>query len=64
MRSKFIVLAFTGLFLAGCDTLGESALAGAGVGAVGAAAVGGNPVTGAAIGAVGGAYCYQTNNIC
>ena len=62
MRKKFIVLAFSGLLLAGCDTLGQSALAGAGVGALGAAAVGGDPVTGAAIGAVGGAYCHQTNN--
>ncbi|MEX0970175.1 MAG: hypothetical protein WD046_07010 [Paracoccaceae bacterium] len=64
MRKKFMVLALSGLLLAGCDTLGESALFGAGVGAVGAAAVGGNPATGAAVGAVGGAYCHQTNNIC
>ena len=48
----------------GCDTLGESALVGAGAGALAATAVGGNAATGAIIGGVGGAYCHQTNNIC
>lgn len=64
MRKTFIALAISGLLLSGCDTLGQSALLGAGVGAVGAAAVGGDPVTGAAVGAVGGVYCHETDNIC
>lgn len=61
MRKKFIALMLSGLVLAGCDTMGESAGMGALVGAGVAGATGGNVVTGAAIGAGVGAACHQTN---
>lgn len=61
MRKKFIALVLSGLVLAGCDTLGESAGMGALLGAGVAGVTGGDMATGAVIGAGAGALCHQTN---
>ena len=61
MRTKIITMLLSGVLLAGCDTLGQSALLGAGAGAAVAVAVGGDPVTGAVIGGAGGAVCHETD---
>lgn len=61
MRKKLIVLVLAGFALTGCDTLGQSAALGAGIGAAGAIAVGGDPLTGAVIGGGAGAACHATN---
>ncbi len=61
MRKKFIAIALSGLLLAGCDTIGESAGLGALIGAGVAGVTGGDMVTGAAIGGAAGAGCHATN---
>lgn len=61
MRKKIIALVLSGIVLAGCDTMGQTALLGAGIGAGTAVAVGGDPLAGAVIGGGAGAACYATN---
>lgn len=61
MRKKIIALILSGVVLSGCDTLGQTAALGAGIGAAGAIAVGGDPLAGAVIGGGAGAACYTTN---
>ena len=61
MRTKIIALILSGVLLAGCDTLGETAGLGALLGAGVAGAAGGDLLTGALIGGGAGVACYQTN---
>lgn len=59
MYKNIIAIVLSAGLLAGCETIGQSALLGATAGAAGAVVVGGSAATGALVFGLAGAGCHK-----